>query len=146
MRQDWDTQYVCFIFAPAVLSLLTSSLLLVNFALSKQLQAYMYHKLSSTLALFDVVQQVGTILSAPFLFSADADKCPYREYLFLFGSFCKTLTILYISGTISYVIHYSKVPDIRSMHRVLCGFGLFTVLCFVVMPIYNASGKCCGVI
>ena len=143
-QQEYDDQYVYYIFVPALLSLFTSSLLLINFTfISKQLQGFMYHKLSSTLALFDVVQQIGTILGAPFLLSANADNCAYREYIFLFGSFCKTLTVLYISGTISYVIHYSKVPSNVDMRRVAIGLGCFTMICFIVMPIFNASGEWC---
>ena len=146
-EQQLDAEYVYFIFAPALCSLFTSSLLLINFTfISKHLHGFMYHKLSSTLALFDVIQQIGTVLSAPFLLSADADKCAYREYLFLFGSFCKTLTVLYISGTISYVIHYSKVPEKDRMRSVAIGLGLFTMLCFIIMPIFNASGKGTSVI
>ena len=103
----------------------------------------MYHKLSATLAFFDVIQQIGTILSAPFLLSADKDKCAYREYLFLFGSFCKTLTILYISGTISYVIHYSKVPTYNVMRRTVITLGFFTSVCFVLLPVYGAQGQYC---
>jgi hypothetical protein len=141
-EQEYDNKFVFFIFSPALLSLITSSLLLINFTfISKQLQGFMYHKLSSILAFFDIIQQIGTILSAPFLLSADADKCAYREYLFLFGSFCKTLTVLYISGTISYVIQYSKVPSYSLMRRYVIGLGVFTIICFIVMPIYNASGE-----
>jgi hypothetical protein len=142
VEQTYESKYVFFIFTPALCSLLTSSLLLLNFFfLSKHLRGYMYHKLSTTLAFFDVIQQVGTILSAPFLFSADQDKCAYREFLFLFGSFCKTLTVLYISGTISYVIHYSRVPAYNEMRRVVIVFGVFTIVCFVLLPVYGAQGK-----
>lgn len=142
VEQKYDAKYVYFILGPALVSLFTSSLLVINFIfISKKLQGYMYHKLSSVLALFDIIQQIGTILSAPFFFSADKEKCAYREYLFLFGSFCKALTVMYISGTISYVIHFSKVPSKEAKKRSVIGFVLFTAICFVLMPIYNASGE-----
>lgn len=143
-EQPYDTKFVFFIFIPAICSLVTSSLLLINFVfISKHLQSYLYHKMSATLALFDVIQQIGTFLSAPFLLSADADKCAYREYLFLFGSFSKTLTVLFISGTISYVIHYSKVPSDKAMRRAIAVLGVFTAVCFVLLPVYGAQATLC---
>ena len=142
VEQKYTSEYTFCILLPSFISIVISSLLLVNFTfISKHLQGFLYHKLSATLALFDVIQQVGTILSAPFLLSADADTCGYREYLFLFGSFSKTITVLYISGTISYVIHYSKVPDNKVMRRFAVGLIIFTLSCFVVMGFLNTSGE-----
>ena len=142
VEQQYNSLFVYFIFTPALLSLVTSALLLVNYYfLSSHLRGYTYHSLSATLALFDLIQQIGTVLSVRFLFSADEDKCPFREYLFLFGSFCKTLTVLFISATICYVIHFSKIPRVEFLRRWAVGLGLFTLLCFTLMPIYKASGK-----
>ena len=143
-EQDYSSEYVFFILLPALVSLLVSSLLLINFFfVSKHLQSFMYHQLSATLALFDVVQQIGTALGAPFLLGAASDTCDIREYLFLFGSFCKTLTVLFISGTISYVIHYSAVPTQTIMRRSTIALACFSVICFISMVLLEISGRSC---
>lgn len=101
-----DHWYEIYVFTPSVLSCVCSVLLMVKFTIGSN-QKFFFHQMSAILAFFDTVQCMGIFLDAPWL----NKTCYPAAYLFMAGSLCKVLAIMYITSIITHAIFNLEAPS-----------------------------------
>jgi hypothetical protein len=131
--KEW---YIVFVLSPSILSSIFSVAVVIN-VVRGTYKNYFFHQMSAVLGGFDILQCLGIFLDAPWL----KDTCYTAAYLFLSGSLCKVMSIMYITIIITHVVIYVESPSrkrklIYSFIGILCA-----ILSTIMLTVHGVAGE-----